>query len=457
VFTRLGPRGDHWRDRFDSDFIPYPMSWLGSVITRLSSTTATVAESTMTRDNDPRDGQSTFSFTIGKKGSLLTSTRKVWGIRYANDATTSKTTTTTTTTIGTTNKTITTTKNTSRTTLQGIQTPDDSDTFLAPDIMDGHGVDASIRCEQFACALKNNNKTCKPQCRHYVDGALHRDLELADGGPLLWDPRKHGDLDLDIFVMDQLKSKSSSLYYTTSRISVRLVDHEGDKENTQFLESCNSIGCHHASQEANCRKHNLDEGKMFGFGCHLYNGEIKKFESNVCKKRVCKMLKQAKKVMEPLFPHQLISMRAIEQGLGVFTKSTMPQAFNQSVDLGNASHVDVMDGSAGMSIWTESRPGTAKNWYFVLPNLIVTHDGTDYVGVVIKLDHGTAISRDGQLIRHCTSVTDVNGGDVEGDNDVFGTFWSTKQIHEYAFFSRIPKNRKAEYSGCGLDICHRTM
>jgi hypothetical protein len=429
VFTRLGPRGNHWpTDRFKSDFIPYPMSWLGSVITRLSSTTGTVAESTMTRDNDPRDGQSTFSFTIGKKGSLLTSTQKVWGIRYANDATTSKTTTTTTTTIGTTTQTTTTT-NMSRTTLQAIQTPDDSYTFFPPDIMDGHSVDGdtSIRRDEFARALKNNNKTSKPRCRQYVDGALHRDLELPDRGPLLWEPRKHGDLDLDIFVMDQLKNKSSSPYYTTSRISVRRVDFDGNKENKQFLESCNSIGRHHASEEPNCRKHNSDSGKMFGFGYHLYNGGIKKFQSKLCKKRVREMLKQAKKVLEPLFPHQLISMRAMERGLlNICTKSTMPQAFNQSVDLGNASHVDVMDGSAGMSMWTELKPGTAKNWYFVLPNLVVTHNGVDYVGVVIKLDHGTAISWDGRLIRHCTSVTDVNGGDIEGENHVFGTFFSTK-------------------------------
>jgi hypothetical protein len=61
-------------------------------------------------------------------------------------------------------------------------------------------------------------------------------------------------------------------------------------------------------------------------------------------KRVSKMLKQANKVVEPLFPHQVISMWAIERGLGIFTKSTMPQTFNQLVDLGNASHVDVMDG-----------------------------------------------------------------------------------------------------------------
>jgi hypothetical protein len=423
VFTRLGPRGNHWQtDRFDSDFIPYPMSWLGSVITRLSSTTATVAESTMTPDNDSQDGPLTFSFTIGKKGSLLTSTQKVWGIRYANDATTSKTTTTTT--IGTTTK----TNTTSRTTLQAIQTPDYSHIFFPPDTLDGHSVDGdiSIRREQFAHALNNNNKSSKPRCRHYVKGALYRNLDLADGGPLLWEPRKHGDLDLDIFVTDQLENKSSSPCYTTSRISVRRVDYEGNKENTQFLESCNSIGCHHASKKANCRKHNSDKGKMFGFGYHLYNGGIKKFTSKLCEKRVCKMLNQAKKVLEPLFPHQLISMRAIEQGLGICTTSRMPQAFNQSVDLGNASHVDVMDGSAGMSMWTELRPGTAKNWYFVLPNLIVTHDGTDYVGVVIKLDHGTTISWDGRLIRHCTSVTDVNGGDVEGENHVFGMFFSTK-------------------------------
>jgi hypothetical protein len=50
----------------------------------------------------------------------------------------------------------------------------------------------------------------------------------------------------------------------------------------------------------------------------------------------------------------------------------------------------------------------------------------EYVGVRIKFDHGTAISWDGRLIRHCTSVTDANGDKEEGENFVFVTFWAAK-------------------------------
>jgi hypothetical protein len=43
-----------------------------------------------------------------------------------------------------------------------------------------------------------------------------------------------------------------------------------------------------------------------------------------------------------------------------------------SVNMSNASHYDVNDASQGFSIWTEDKPGTTKNWYFVLPNLVGT-------------------------------------------------------------------------------------
>jgi hypothetical protein len=121
-------------------------------------------------------------------------------------------------------------------------------------------------------------------------------------------------------------------------------------------------------------------------------------------------------------------MCALEDSLGVSTQSSMPQAFNQSVNLGNASHYDVRDGSTGISMWTELVPGSAENCYFVLSNLVVKYGGNVHVGVLIKLEHGTAISWDGRIIRHCTSVTYENGkqnSSVVG-NHIFGTFWSTK-------------------------------
>ena len=56
-------------------------------------------------------------------------------------------------------------------------------------------------------------------------------------------------------------------------------------------------------------------------------------------------------------------------------------------------------------------------------------------GVVIKLYHGTAISWDGRVIRHCTSVSRPDGADSApvsagswtSVNHLFGTFTAAKE------------------------------
>ncbi len=45
-------------------------------------------------------------------------------------------------------------------------------------------------------------------------------------------------------------------------------------------------------------------------------------------------------------------------------------SIDMSVNLMNASHFDVWDASPGFSVWTETIPGAAKNWYFVMPNVV---------------------------------------------------------------------------------------
>ena len=94
---------------------------------------------------------------------------------------------------------------------------------------------------------------------------------------------------------------------------------------------------------------------------------------------------------------------------------------DQSGNLGNPSHYDVNDGSVAASVWSKSGGGDAVNWYFVLPNVMIIRDGIAYYGLLIKMSHGTAISWDGRLIRHCTSVTNL-----DSFTNVFGTFWAAK-------------------------------
>ena len=49
-------------------------------------------------------------------------------------------------------------------------------------------------------------------------------------------------------------------------------------------------------------------------------------------------------------------------------------------------------------------------------------DGTHYNGIAIKLRHGTAISWDGRVVRHCTAVPCPGVS-----NHVYGTFTAAKE------------------------------
>jgi hypothetical protein len=77
-----------------------------------------------------------------------------------------------------------------------------------------------------------------------------------------------------------------------------------------------------------------------------------------------------------------------------------------SCDLANSLHYDVHDALQGFSVWTEEKPGVAKGWYFIIPNVHGRKAGrSSFADVAIKRHHGTAISWDGRAVRHCTSIT----------------------------------------------------
>jgi hypothetical protein len=108
-----------------------------------------------------------------------------------------------------------------------------------------------------------------------------------------------------------------------------------------------------------------------------------------------------------------------------------------SVNLGNSSHFDVHDASQSYSVWLEEMLGRGANWCFVLPNVYGTKpDGKPFRGMAVKLAHGVAISWDGRVIRHCTSVSHPDGmekpmvGEVPDshfENHLYGTFTGAKE------------------------------
>jgi len=81
-----------------------------------------------------------------------------------------------------------------------------------------------------------------------------------------------------------------------------------------------------------------------------------------------------------------------------------------SINLGDASHYDVHNASQGFSIWTEELRGVGYNWFFVMPNVYGRRpDGSTFSGIAIKLLYGVAISWDGRVLQHCTSLSHPDG------------------------------------------------
>jgi hypothetical protein len=92
--------------------------------------------------------------------------------------------------------------------------------------------------------------------------------------------------------------------------------------------------------------------------------------------------------------------------------------FFSTINFANELHHDPDDLSVTFAYWAERYPGTARNWYLVYPNMIVHKDGIEYKGLRIELCDGAGVEWDGQIMKHCTTVSE-SGVTEEGQvNDV---------------------------------------
>ena len=139
-----------------------------------------------------------------------------------------------------------------------------------------------------------------------------------------------------------------------------------------------------------------------------------------------------------------------------------PYTIDMSVNLGNASHYNVHDALQGFSVWTEEILGLGRHWFFVMPNLYGKRpDGRPFRCVAIKLSYGTAISWDGRVIGHATSLskTDAVDGMRVGDvgyyprNHLFGAFTAAKErvIKVGRALSNATAERKSALASCDKD------
>jgi hypothetical protein len=180
-----------------------------------------------------------------------------------------------------------------------------------------------------------------------------------------------------------------------------------------------------------------DVGSMFALGTMVLKDCISTCEYTATSKMPRDLLKQLVKAMARVgsfcFPDVMAVVHNMEEDSGVVPVDPMRgdekglrvgYSIDTSVDLGNATHYGVHDASQRfLSVKTENTMGSGANWFFLLPNVHgVRDDGTHFNGIAIKLRHGTVISWDGRVVKHCTAVSILGG-----NNHVYGTFTAAKE------------------------------
>ena len=264
------------------------------------------------------------------------------------------------------------------------------------------------------------SKTNRAGARKYVNGGLHKSLPE---GVLILDSFEMGAIDLDIEI---LGDEPQEYQANRTRIAIRNASPE-----KKLLRAVQNVGKELGKlKKGNARAHNDDVGKMFGLGDRVGNdGRRVPFalmNSGNIASAVQHSSIAAAAFASKAFPQVLATIRQLEKCAGLCPSREMggrmgvSSTGDQSDGLGNASHFDINDASQGFSVWAEEKEGATLNWYFLLPNVTVIHEGKTYNGVAIRLAHGVAITWDGRLVRHCSSVAKVDGG-------CYGAFWAANR------------------------------
>ena len=190
-----------------------------------------------------------------------------------------------------------------------------------------------------------------------------------------------------------------------------------------------------------------DEGTMHAFGTRVELDGVTTtaYKANSCVPELMlrTMVASLAEVGCHYFPQVYALIRDTEQDSGMMPIAPIDGingrhvgcTVDSSVNLGNSTHRDAHDASPGYTLWLEETPGMGGNWFFVMPNLYGKRpDGTTFCGIVIKLGHGVAISWDGRVIRHGTSLSKPDGLDGERvgvgksfKNHLYGNFTAAKE------------------------------
>jgi len=348
--------------------------------------------------------------------------------------------------------------------------------MLAPNVFDGEDANSwpHVDLQQEYNRRLSSSNSAKKNGRHYASGCHHyrlpKDCWILDP----WKGDENVDICVDVATVGRCSDRQSLVMIRNLLVH----DNEEERESPLYDQSrdknvylfgalnhiafANTLLMKQSGNGVTVRSGTGDVGRMYGLGTgvKLDGSSLYGYAANYLlpERLLRNMVKSLAHCGEKFFPQVLAVISDTEYDSGIRPISPMDGdphkgrhvgfTIDTSINLGNSSHFDVHDASQGYGVWTEQHPGWGESWYFVMPNIHGRrpHEtswrgerraGDRFAGLAIKLRHGVAISWDGRVIRHCTSLSHPDGWDYArvgraGENpsfmnNLYGTFTAAKE------------------------------
>jgi hypothetical protein len=271
--------------------------------------------------------------------------------------------------------------------------------------------------KKLATLMSSNGTTYRTGRRHYVSGLLYQKIE---GNFHILDPPPTG-VSIDVHLLDKDGKKSGLTTVIRTRLGA------SNARDSRYLTTLSSLSdVITATGKGKCRIQDGGPsplGDMHVFGITEGNNCVRKYcilNDSTVAKAVVDMVRGIKKFCGSFFRKDFADIKAHTEGCfhpAMGGSSGVSNVMVTSQDLGNECHVDCNDASRSVIIWHcrnnlgDKKPG---NWYFLMPNVYLMDRNMRKMKkpLAIRIRHGTIISYDGRLLRHCTAIPAVPKGEA---------------------------------------------
>ena len=279
--------------------------------------------------------------------------------------------------------------------------------------------------------------TFKKKCKHYVPGNMYEDIK----GVFYIPPMADGDSSVHRLTITLLNAngedcgKKSVIEWSNTALKGKAVE-------PVLLANAVQLNPSKGNDVRSC-----GSGHMAASGTRAYGGGMINY-AGTYEGQEAVISKMSTYFSWAGFSTWVVQLRlaTVQAGARAWCKEfgSFPWCTLQVVtrDYGNEEHVDTNDGGQGITIWHLSKcprkngkKPKVLNWYFLFPNIRVFVGGKWHDGFAIPLSHGTTVTWDAAVIRHCTAKLKKIDPDVVAYGSYFGA--QTKVMDRAGMFNRF--------------------